>query len=54
MFILIRALVYATVFMGFTLVAIPMRILERSGLARPEAIGGWQVAESSRSWPVCC
>ena len=44
MFILIRAFVYATLFMGFVLVAVPMRILERSGLARPDRIGGWQVA----------
>ena len=44
MFVLIRALVYATVFLGFVAVAIPMRILERSGLDRPDAIGAWQIA----------
>ncbi|MBY0496836.1 MAG: isoprenylcysteine carboxylmethyltransferase family protein [Cyanobacteria bacterium] len=44
MFTLIRALTYATIFSGFVLIAIPMSILERSGLTRPDVIGGWHFA----------
>ena len=44
MFILIRALTYATLFIGFFLIAVPARLLAASGLARPEEIGPQQVA----------
>jgi protein-S-isoprenylcysteine O-methyltransferase Ste14 len=44
MFILIRALTYATLFIGFVLIAVPARLLAASGLARPEEIGPQQVA----------
>jgi len=44
MFILIRALTYATLFIGFVLIAVPARVLAASGLARPEEIGPQQVA----------
>jgi protein-S-isoprenylcysteine O-methyltransferase Ste14 len=44
MFILIRALTYATLFIGFVLIAVPARLLAASGLARPEEIGPQQMA----------
>ena len=44
MFILIRALTYWTLFIGFVLIAVPAQVLEASGLARPEEIGPQQVA----------
>lgn len=44
MFILARALVYATLFVGFVLVALPAQLLTASGFQPPEVIGPWQVA----------
>jgi protein-S-isoprenylcysteine O-methyltransferase Ste14 len=45
MFILIRALTYATIFSGFVLIAIPARVLSWSGLLRqPEQFGPLQAA----------
>jgi protein-S-isoprenylcysteine O-methyltransferase Ste14 len=44
MFILMRAIVYATVFMGFTLVFLPMRVLAWSGFSEPASIGVREVA----------
>ena len=44
MFILIRALTYATLFIGFVLIAVPARLLAASGLERPEQFGPQQVA----------
>ena len=43
-FVLIRALTYATLFIGFLLVFLPARLLSWSGVARPPAIGFAQVA----------
>lgn len=43
MFLLIRALVYATLFIGFLLVFLPARIVEWSGLPAPDHFGGWQI-----------
>lgn len=44
MFILIRALVYATFFIGFVLVSVPAQILSASGLTRPSLTGPMQLA----------
>lgn len=44
MFILIRALVYATFFIGFLLVSVPARILSASGLTPPSLTGPTQLA----------
>ena len=47
MFILIRALVYATLFIGFLLIAVPARLLSASGLTRPSLAGPVQLAGTS-------
>lgn len=39
MFVLVRAITYATLFIGLLLVYLPARLLEGSGIVRPEAIG---------------
>lgn len=44
MFTLARAVTYATLFIGFVLVALPARVLTASGIQPPLSIGGWQVA----------
>ncbi|HEV2046317.1 MAG TPA: isoprenylcysteine carboxylmethyltransferase family protein [Chthoniobacterales bacterium] len=44
MFVLVRAVVYATLFIGFLLVYLPARFLAWSGIVRPEVIGGQQIA----------
>jgi protein-S-isoprenylcysteine O-methyltransferase Ste14 len=44
MFVLARAVVYATLFTGFLLVFLPARIIESSGLDAPARIGPLQVA----------
>jgi protein-S-isoprenylcysteine O-methyltransferase Ste14 len=43
-FILIRALVYASLFIGLLLVALPGRLLAWSGIAAPARFGPYQVA----------
>lgn len=43
MFVLMRAVTYAALFIGFVLVFVPARLLPRSGVARPETIGALQV-----------
>ena len=43
MFVLIRAITYATLFVGFLLVFLPARILSSAGIAAPESIGAVQV-----------
>ena len=43
-FVLIRAITYATLFIGFLLVFLPARILSWSGIVRPVYIGAAQVA----------
>ena len=44
MFILVRALAYATLYGGFLFIALPQRVLAASGVGPPPAMGGWQVA----------
>lgn len=43
MFIAFRAITYATLFMGFSLIYLPSRVLAWSGIVRPSAIGWPQV-----------
>jgi protein-S-isoprenylcysteine O-methyltransferase Ste14 len=43
-FVLIRAITYAALFVGFLLVFLPARVLSRSGIVRPDTIGPVQVA----------
>lgn len=43
MFILARALVYATLFIGFFLVFLPARLIARMGIGAPERIGALQL-----------
>jgi protein-S-isoprenylcysteine O-methyltransferase Ste14 len=44
MFVLVRAVTYSTLFIGFLLVFLPARILSRAGISRPDRIGISQVA----------
>src|SRR6188474_3006094 len=44
MFVLVRAVTYAVLFMGFLLIYIPARLLAWSGIVRPAAIELQQVA----------
>jgi protein-S-isoprenylcysteine O-methyltransferase Ste14 len=44
MFVLIRALTYATLFIGLVLVFVPASVLSSAGIEPPQAVGGWQVA----------
>jgi protein-S-isoprenylcysteine O-methyltransferase Ste14 len=44
MFVLVRAITYATLFIGFLLVFLPARVLSWSGIVRPASIGVAQVA----------
>jgi len=44
MFVLVRALTYATAFIAFLLVFVPGRILERSGITQPPALGPVELA----------
>lgn len=44
MFVLVRAITYATLFIGFVLVFLPARVLSWSGIVQPAAIGPAQVA----------
>lgn len=43
-FILVRALVYATLFMAFALVFLPARVIAGTGVPRPEGVGVMQLA----------
>jgi protein-S-isoprenylcysteine O-methyltransferase Ste14 len=43
-FILVRAIVYSTLFVGFLLVFLPGRVLSWSGIVRPTDIGASQAA----------
>ena len=43
-FTLVRALAYATIFVGFLGVILPVRILEAAGLAAPNAVHAPQIA----------
>jgi len=44
MFVFVRTVTYATLFIGFVLVYLPARVLSWSGIARPATIGVPQVA----------
>jgi protein-S-isoprenylcysteine O-methyltransferase Ste14 len=44
MFVLIRAITYASLFIGFLLVFLPARVLSWSGITRPPSIGAAQIA----------
>ena len=44
MFVLLRAVTYATIFVSFFLVFLPTRVLVRAGIEQPPEIGPWQVA----------
>ncbi|MFQ5691224.1 MAG: methyltransferase family protein [Gemmatimonadota bacterium] len=44
MLVLIRAVTYGVVFVGFVLVFLPSRVLSWSGITRPAAIGPVQIA----------
>ena len=44
MFVLVRAVTYATLFIGLVLIYVPARVLSWSGIVRPAAIGVPQVA----------
>jgi protein-S-isoprenylcysteine O-methyltransferase Ste14 len=43
MFVLARAVTYATLFIGLFLIFLPSRVVSSTGLALPVAIGTWQV-----------
>jgi protein-S-isoprenylcysteine O-methyltransferase Ste14 len=43
-FVLVRAITYAALFIGLVLVLLPARLLSGAGIASPEAIGAAQVA----------
>jgi protein-S-isoprenylcysteine O-methyltransferase Ste14 len=44
MFVLIRAITYASLFIGFLLVFLPARVLSSSGIVQPVSIGPAQIA----------
>ena len=44
MWVLIRAVIYATLFIGLVLVFLPARVLSWSGITPVPMIGAWQVA----------
>ncbi len=44
MFVLVRAVTYAVLFIGFVLIYVPARLLSWSGVVRPATIGVQQVA----------
>lgn len=44
MFVLIRAITFAALFIGFFLVYLPARVLAAAGIVRPVAMGGHQMA----------
>jgi protein-S-isoprenylcysteine O-methyltransferase Ste14 len=43
MFVLVRAVTYATVFISLVLIFLPARVLSSAGITGPAAIGTWQV-----------
>jgi len=45
MFVLVRAITYATLFIGFVFVYLPGRFLSWSGITRPEFVGAPQIGE---------
>lgn len=43
MFLVVRTLVYASLFVGLLLIYLPARVLARSGIQRPAVLGAWQI-----------
>jgi protein-S-isoprenylcysteine O-methyltransferase Ste14 len=43
MFVIFRAITYATMFVGFLLIYLPARLLSWSGIVRPTALGASQI-----------
>lgn len=43
-FLLARAVAYATAFISLLLIVVPARILAATGIAGPTSLGGWQIA----------
>ena len=43
MFVIFRAITYATLFVGFLLIYLPTRLLSWSGIVRPTALGASQI-----------
>lgn len=59
MFVFARAVTYSTLFIGFVLIFLPARVLSRSGVVAPAAIGPWQnagmlVAAAGAALAVSC
>jgi len=44
MFVLARAITYATFFVGFILIALPERVINASGVSAPVTAGAWHIA----------
>jgi protein-S-isoprenylcysteine O-methyltransferase Ste14 len=44
MFVLVRAVTYAALFIGLVLIFLPARILSSAGVIQPSRIGAWQIA----------
>jgi protein-S-isoprenylcysteine O-methyltransferase Ste14 len=44
MFVLVRTLTYATLFIALVLIFLPARVLSSSGITQPAATGIWQIA----------
>ena len=44
MFVIFRAIVYATLFIGFLLIYLPARVLETAGIVRPSQIAALEIA----------
>jgi protein-S-isoprenylcysteine O-methyltransferase Ste14 len=44
MFVFIRAVVYATLFVSLVLIFLPAAVLARAGVQAPEVFGAWQLA----------
>lgn len=44
MFVVARAVIYATLFIGLFLIFVPARVLSSSGVVAPQTIGPWQGA----------
>lgn len=59
MFVLIRTLTYATLFVSFILIYLPARVLAWAGVARPAMMGwpqisGWIVGSVGAVIALCC
>lgn len=44
MFVLVRAVTYATLFVSLVLIFLPARVLSSAGIALPPVVSAWQVA----------